>query len=379
MTCASVSTYYHIMPPQPSTIDYLPLNCLRFDPLNPRLPSTVVGSNERAVLDYLLKEEALIELMGSIGELGYFAGEPLLVSPSDTEENVYWVIEGNRRFASVKLLNHPELASTTNKLGVQAASKEAKFKPVELPAVVYPTRKSILDYLSYRHITGIKAWNPLQKAKYLSQLRDQVLQMPLGEQFRSLAKSIGTRSDYVARLLTGYGIYKEISDHDFYNIPRLDETSLSFSVLTTALTYSNIRQFIGLESNDDPTVPTLKKPELKELTDWMFRPNSENKTRLGDSRNLKYLSEVVANEKAIAAFRNGTPLISAKDLTQEPSSLFRLSISQSRTKLITARDTLHLIETLMAADEDALAEIQALTRDIRAVVRAKVFAAEDIG
>ena len=358
-------------------IEFISLDQLRFDPQNPRLPSSIKGDDNEAVIAYLLREESLIELMGSIGQQGYFAGEPLLVCQNPADKNIYWVVEGNRRFASVMLLSHPELAAAANKLAVQAAASEAIFKPSTLPAVIYSSRDEILGYLSYRHITGIKAWNPLQKAKYLSQLRKEVIEMPIDKQFRSLAKSIGTRSDYVARLLTGYSIYTEIASDSFYGIRNLNEETLSFSILTTALTYSNIRQYLGLESNADPEVEDLVKPRLKELTQWMFEPNTENRTRLGESRNLKYLSEVVASPKALAAFKAGLPLVDAKDLTQEPAELFRSTISQARQTLTTARGTLHLVDVPTAGDDEVLREIQALARDMRAVVSDKLREAED--
>lgn len=363
---------------QTTTIESIPLVQLRFDPLNPRLPSTIKGNDNSAVIAYLLRQESLIELMGSIGEQGYFAGEPLLVCPSPTEKDAYWVVEGNRRLGAVMLLNKPELAPTTNKISVNTAATEAKIKPSELPAVVYKNREAILNYLSYRHVTGVKAWNPLQKAKYLKQLQEQLdISLPMDQQFRSLAKSIGTRSDYVARLLTGYSLYNHIATENFYNIPNLNEETLSFSVLTTALTYTNIREWIGLTSNADPTIEYLNKPRLKELVHWMFALNTENKTRLGESRNLKYLSAVVANDRALLAFQAGEPLMSANNLTEEPAELFRTTLNLSKSQLTTARDIFHLVEVPTSGDEAILGEIQALARNMRTLVNAKILEAED--
>ena len=360
---------------KPTVIKYLPLHLLRFDPDNPRLPSTIIGNDEQAVLAFLLKDATLIELMGSIGEQDFFSGEPLLVSPNPLGDGSFLVVEGNRRFASVKLLNAPDLAPT-NKISVQRASDEAKYKPAELPAVVFPTRESILGYLSYRHITGIKAWNPLQKARYLAQFRDSVLKLnhdlSIDQQMRTLAKSIGTKSDYVARLLTGYAVYEEVVRNGYFNIPRLSEDTFEFSVLTTAFTYSNIKKFIGLDSNDDPSIPTIKKRELQELIVWMFEKNDQNKTRLGESRNLKYLSSVVDNDKALETFRAGMPLIDAKDLTEAPTEIFRLALSQARDRLVIARDTLHLVAKPANHDEESLREILLIARDMRAAVNAKL-------
>ena len=60
-------------------INYSQINSLRFDPHNPRLPPSVDGENEELLLDWMLREGSIIELMASIGENGYFPGEPLLV------------------------------------------------------------------------------------------------------------------------------------------------------------------------------------------------------------------------------------------------------------------------------------------------------------
>lgn len=363
------------MTEKPTTIKYLSIDLLLFDPDNPRLPTTIDGDDEQSVLAFLLKDATLIELMGSIGEQDFFPGEPLLVSPAPFSEGSFIVVEGNRRFASVKLLNNPELAPT-NKISVQKVSNEAKYKPSELPIIVFPTRDSILGYLSYRHITGIKPWNPLQKARYLTQLRGNIItsnnNLSLDQQVRTLAKSIGTTSDYVTRLLTGYAVYGEIVKSEYFHIPRLTEDTFDFSVLTTSFTYSNIKKFIGLTGDDDPSIPAIKRRELQELTEWIFEKNDQNKTRLGESRNLKYLSSVVGNEKALEAFRAGTALLEAKDLTEAPAEIFRLALSQARSRLTTARDTLHLIAQPTNHDEELLREIILIARDMRASVNAKL-------
>src|SRR5215213_1520785 len=156
------------MPQNNKSIQYLALEDLLFDPDNPRFPSTVRGTNEDEVIEWMLKDATIVELMSSIGEKGYFPGEPLLVVPAK-KANKYLVVEGNRRLCAVKLLNDPSLAASKKK-SVQQASSEAKFHPTELPVLTYKTRDEILDYLGYRHITGIKEWDALAKAKYLEQL-----------------------------------------------------------------------------------------------------------------------------------------------------------------------------------------------------------------
>ncbi|NJM06765.1 ParB N-terminal domain-containing protein [Candidatus Gracilibacteria bacterium] len=198
--------------PTNSNIQYIPVNDLLYDPLNPRLPGKVEGKDEQAVIDWMLRDSTIPELMNSIAQQGYFSGEPLLVVRNSNEK--YIVIEGNRRLTAVKLLLDPEKASI-KKTAVSTAAKEAQFRPERLPVLIFNRREDILDYLGYRHITGIKQWSSLAKAKYLRQLSETMQGEDVDVQHKRLAKIIGSRSDYVAKLLIGLEVYELIEDSDF--------------------------------------------------------------------------------------------------------------------------------------------------------------------
>jgi len=358
------------MPQNNKSIQYLALEDLLFDPDNPRFPSTVRGTNEDEVIEWMLKDATIVELMSSIGEKGYFPGEPLLVVPAK-KANKYLVVEGNRRLCAVKLLNDPSLAASKKK-SVQQASSEAKFHPTELPVLTYKTRDEILDYLGYRHITGIKEWDALAKAKYLEQLFNREKKGKISERFKNLAKAIGSKPNYVARLLTGLNVFTEIADNDFFNIEELDEETIDFSILVTALSYKDLTGFLGLKASDDPTLPGLNKRRLKELTEWLFEKIDGKRTRLGESRELKKLSAVVKSPKALEAFRSGQSLGDAVLLTGEPTAVFRTSVNNSKAQLQTARDYSHLVRGLTPGDSEVLVEIQGLARDLRIVVDSKI-------
>lgn len=182
-------------PPQSYTgFEEIPIDKLRFDPKNPRLPRTINGHDTNAVLKWMLKDASIIELMIAIGEKGYFPGEPILVTESNVN-GIYDVIEGNRRLCAVKLLSDPRLAPT-RRSSIETVSQEAKFKPQKLPSIIYEDRNDILAYLGYKHITGVKEWDSLAKARYLKELRDAVAHLKPEEQFKSLARGIGSRADH---------------------------------------------------------------------------------------------------------------------------------------------------------------------------------------
>lgn len=357
-------------------IRYEFIDNLRFDPRNPRLPSAIDRCNETAILDWMLSDGTLIELMGSIGERGYFPGEPLLVE-GKIDKDFYEVIEGNRRLAAVKLLHNPDLAPRRKK-SVRAAADTSTHKPDSLPVIVYEHRDEILNYLGYRHITGVKEWDPLAKAKYLEQLRGTLEEQDPKKQHRILAKTIGSRADYVARLLTGLGIYDEIADQDFFGVKGLDEDSINFSVLTTALNYINIAEFLGLQSGSDPSLEGLDQEKLEELTDWMFVENSERRTRLGESRKLKELSAIVKNNDALTAFRQGTALTDAHLLTEAPAEAFRKAVFEARERLKSARNQVHMIDDPTQADVNTLGEIERIARLVKRAIEDELYTSTEI-
>ena len=349
-------------------IESIDVEHLVFDPKNPRLPSGIDGNNEKEVIGWMLQDATIVELISAIGEQGYFLGEPLLVVPNGKN---FTVVEGNRRLCAVNLLLKPQLAPSRKK-AVQEASDKAKYKPKSLPVIKYKKREEILEYLGYRHITGIKPWDPLAKARYLKQLMTSIKERTLDRKLAALAREIGSHADYVARLLTGLALYEEIEENAFYRINELSEETIDFSLITTALNYATIPNFLGLKSVTNPDLSGLKKANLKEFTSWMFEKVLEGKTRLGESRNIKLLSKVVAKDEALTAFRNGNSLQDAVLLTEEPSDIFSTSIRDSKTRLLDAKQHSHKVDSPKQTDMDNLDEIDELAKELHLTVKEKL-------
>ncbi len=328
----------------------MPLDKLLFDPKNPRLPSNLHHSKEPEILRWMLQDATLIELIASIGSAGFFEAEPLLIVPIDDDSDEYIVIEGNRRLASVKLLQNPMLAPIKTKSVSQVAA-DSEHHPDHLPVVVYNDRNDILDYLGYRHITGIKEWSSLAKAKYMSQLYEAYFSQEGEDIFKKIAKLIGSRSDYVKKLLNGLWIFEEIREHGYFGIKSLDEDTIDFSLLTTAIGYKGLKEFIGIDhetlddfTNKETLCDNLIQDTLCEFTTWMFKETDEGSTRLGESRNLKYLNKVVQNTEALSAFRGGQKIEKAAMLTSLPLENLTLYLNEAINSLELADETLKIID-----------------------------------
>lgn len=335
-------------------IKLISLADLMFDPENPRLPKEFRGKrDEAAVIAHMLRDESLIELMKSIGQTGYSASEPLLIVP---EEDKYIVVEGNRRLAALKLLSNPELATVRRK-SVDEVIQEKRHTPELIPCIQYECREDILDYLGYRHITGVKNWGALEKARYLQQLYDRYIGTVGNDNiFYVLAKMIGSRRDYVAKLLTSYAMYERANDQAYFGVD-IEEKDVDFSLLSTALSYENIYKFVGLESTGD--IKGLKVNN--DNFEFLFRCLYDPAKKIHESRELKHLSSVLGNPNALEQYRAGTPLQIATYYTSEPVETFKQLINDAYTTLKSASSSIERIEPA----EEELAYISGKLQDIK--------------
>ncbi len=281
------------------------LDDLLLDPANPRLPSTV-GRSQSEMIVYLARTTSITEIMTAIGENGYFPGEPLIVVADQAGKFV--VVEGNRRLTALKLLADPSLMGTARKIQEIAAS--AAHKPNEIPCVVFQNRDEVINYLGYRHITGVKQWEPLAKARYIASYFDDHTDKSQEPRLRysQVARGIGSQAPYIKRQLDGLAVYECAEQKNFFNIDGLDEENISFSLLSTATGYESILSFVSSVAHPYVEKQGLKKDCVAHLCRWMFSQDSQGVTVLGDSRNIQKLAVILDDKDALAALIEGDSL-----------------------------------------------------------------------
>lgn len=310
----------------------IPTANLEFDPENPRFYRLNDASSVDAVIEEMLDDESVQDLMLSIGQKGYFPGEPLLVVEAARDR--YIVIEGNRRLAAVKLLNQQLQPPDRRRRSIQEIRDGVVVPPpVDLPCLVYPNRRDVLRYLGYRHITGIKEWDSLSKAKYLAELRETFYaQASSEEQLKSLAKDIGSRTDYVGQLLTALALYIRAEDEKFFELP-IQSKDVEFSYITTALNYKDICTWLGLKGKTDIEMSDLNADNLKKAFAWMFSKDQQGKTILGESRNLGQMAAVVTRAEAVKVLEESGKLSEAYLYTDGPESALQSALEQATEKV----------------------------------------------
>lgn len=350
------------------------VNNLKLDLENPRLPfsfTTQEELNEEKIVNWMLEDASIIELMLAIGQNNFFVGESLLVVKDESDNNDFIVVEGNRRLTSLKLLQNPSIAKIHNKK-IKKVMDETEHRPDNIPCILFDSRSEILQYLGYRHVTGIKSWGMLEKARYLYSLQQDLKETDFNLQCRELAKTIGSRSDYIKRVLTGYNIYLKIQEKSFYKIPQLDDTTLHFNYIADALNRENIREFIGIDLTINNPLEKISNDNLELLTNWFFRKNQYNKSQvLGDSRHLTALNELLGDDKALSNFlETGNFWESHKYVNLSPDT-FHNTVKEAMRSLEKAWSYITDVETHNKGDLETLKSISKLSKNMTAVVISK--------
>ncbi len=343
----------------------LPVSDLDLDRQNPRLPSQLKGAGEPEILKYLARKTNIAELITSIGENNFFPGEAIVVTQSEAPAGRYIVIEGNRRLTALKLLGNASLAHDISKSAGDAVDN-AKYHPITVPAYEVDSRYDTLQYLGFRHISGVQRWDPLAKARYLKMLYQHTSGGP-ESRYRNIASEIGSRRDTVRKNLDALAVYELTEREQFFNIPMLSEERFQFGVFYTALANPRIAEFTGARDANGPTHPienpeSLKISEIGEIVQWMFAKDADGNTKLGESRNIPKLAAVVSAPSALQRFREGEPLDIAHLDTPDVQEEF---IREIRTAIHHVK----LANTKLSSIQVNNADIQSIVREMQVVTK----------
>lgn len=353
---------------------HLPVDLLDFDPENPRFPPEVAKGDIDELIERFVRDERLLEVISSIADQGYFEGEPLLVVKHKTR---YHVIEGNRRLAALKLLaGHVDVPD--GRISIEEVCENAENRPEKVPCLIFENSTQILRYLGFRHITGIKSWSSLQKARYLKRMRDTFYREFEGrDQLKRLAREIGSRPDYVGQMLAALNVYEHAESKQFYEVKGLEPGEIDFSVLATALGYSSISEYAGMESRQDMSGENLCDEHIKNLLTWMFVARANQKSILGESRNIKRMAAVVDSPDAIKLLIRDGNLDSAYQLSKGPAQALNLALKAVEKRLKEAWEWIPMIDTPEPGDDERAETIRKLSVQIREAIRAKLSGEQD--
>ena len=282
-----------------------PLDALYLDPKNPRLGRHYVNANstQEEVLE-IMQDWTLDELAVSYIESGgFWTHEALLV----VKEKLYGkeqfvVVEGNRRLAALMYLQKTvsgervprKWRSLVEKADVPAGFFEKLFD--KIPYVLADSRQDIEAFLGFRHVTGIKQWNPQEKAQYITWLIDE-----RGLTYEQVMRKIGSRTSTVREHYISYQLLLQIESTVPGFSPKYAEGR--FSVMYLTVKKSGVRRYLQIDIKADPETAKRPVPEkhLKNLENfalWLFG-NDDQEPLFRDSRQASDFNTILEDPKAL--------------------------------------------------------------------------------
>jgi len=282
-----------------SEIQYARLDDLKLDPLNPRLGRNFAGPKLRQdqVLDRM-KNWTLEELAVSFVESNFWPQEALLV----VNEELYGkkqlvVVEGNRRLAALQYLKHGldgKPASTRWK-EIARSGKPPEKLFTRIPYILVDSRDDVRAFLGFRHVTGIKEWNPAEKAQYIAHLIEKGKMT-----YDQVMRQIGSKTPAVRQNYITYRLLLQMEGDEQISIEKVEE---KFSVLYLSLRTNGVRKYLQIDIEADPKAAATPVPKshldaLRHFALWLFG-DKRTAPIISDSRQVDQFGAILESKKAV--------------------------------------------------------------------------------
>jgi hypothetical protein len=353
----------------PNSIDSAAVEGLRLDPDNPRLPESVRGGQQAALLRWLFENGNLEEIAQSMVDNGFFQHEPLIVL-RDARKRSGIVLEGNRRLAALKVLLGTPEAEGLQFLGIDLPrTRAAQLRNV--PCYFIAERDDVHAFLGFRHIGGIEPWGPEAKARYLAAEVDRLVAAGSKDPFREVGRRVGSnaqgvRNPYVAIKILEVARTEFGLDAQYIQLNR-------FGVWLRCMNSEEIRSFIGLgspRSFDDVKVAleSMREESLRQVLRDLTPPSTDAKALLADSRDVTDYGRVLANKRALAVLRKHRRLDAAIQLLRQADLAERIREVSNTVRILIDELSLSDIEEEVP---EAVDELFALARSARDIAKSR--------
>jgi ParB-like nuclease domain len=310
-------------------IEFIPVEIryLLFDPENPRLPEGL-GGDQNKIFRFLVDDIGVDDVLSSMTASGGIYADPMIGRRAE-RDHYYYVIEGNRRLAALKLLNgeriedggpqpalpalDPNLAQTLRQVVLQVGWEQDKLEA----------------YLGYKHVTSAREWTPEAKAKFVL--------AHCGADFSDVnltkfAQRLGTKLPTLRRWLVAYLALKQAEAKGKFN-PEEAYAKRYFGTFYTLLGSQQVQDFLALRAGPltaEP-VPEDHLEQLGEFIGWVI--GTKKSQPIVNSRSQQILDAVLASPSALQYFRSKKNLEGALFYTEYNSG-------QIAEKLLTAAYTI---------------------------------------
>ena len=322
---------------------------LTLDHANPRFVEAGRKISDESVIAQLYRSEELGELLQSIAANGYLDIEPLIVMFDESGDKLI-VLEGNRRFAAIRLFREPKLvdqifANERLRISVPTILPEIRHTLENISVYRVPNRDAARSFIGFKHINGAAKWNSYAKARFAADwYRDAKSNVTLGE----ISEKIGDKHDTIKRMVTAIYVLEQAEKYHIFSMDDRKVVKFNFSHLYTALSRTQYMNFLGLElawSRYDPKpdpVPENKLDHLREVLVWIYGSKEGDKEPVVQSQNpdIKRLGETLTNAEGLHMLRAGRTLTEAHACTHSADEKLSSSLIKARGMLREAVNSL---------------------------------------
>ena len=347
-------------------IQYLPVDELRLDAENPRLPERFRGRPQSEILRFFYENGVLEEIAQSYMDHGFFRHEPLIVTRENGQS--YTVIEGNRRLATLKVLRGAPEADDLNLLVESFPGRLEQL--AEVPCFVVSSRDEIRAYVGFRHIGGIKTWEPEAKARYVLGEVARLVEHNSPDPFRALGRRIGSNTQGVRNPYLAIRILLYAREELGLDVSDLQDNR--FGVWLRCMNSADIRRHIGLDQartyeEIENAVNYIDGQRLAEVVeDLRSRPGK--RSVLGDSRNITTYGRVLASEHARKTLRQTNDLSLARKVVEDLDTATRAWRLVDEVKLLMdAIPGAEITDSLLLATE----QLHQAARSVRDITKGR--------
>jgi hypothetical protein len=316
-----------------AVVEHLPINQLRLDSENPRIPVDRRSGRQIDLACELVINEDSFEIAQSIALQGFYPHDALIAIPSGGEGE-YVIVEGNRRLSALFGLVDSNFRKEyfNSEAWDELANVVSLDYESEIPVMVMPDRLSVVSIIGNRHLKGIRPWTPFSQANYIATLIEDYNMPP-----EMAAEALQIKKSDLLEKYRELQIARQVGDLNI-DTARLEN---NFSLLTVAMSNAKIRQFIGaptaaqVQIQSNP-ISDEKVSELRELITYVYG-DGEVEAKIADSRQMVALGKAISSEDSLEVLRKGGSLEEANErLSPAPISVE----DQLGKQLLSARNAL---------------------------------------
>jgi hypothetical protein len=270
---------------------------LLFDPQNPRLPE-LLGKNQTEIFRFLVDDIGIEDVLQSIAASGMIEGDPIIARETEDKKHFY-VIEGNRRLAALKLLNGEKIRDGEQEPKVPdvTPARRASFGKVNIQ-LGWP-ESEIDAYLGYKHVTATREWPPEAKARFVI---GRVKGDFSPEKLADFAKKLGTTPPTLRRWVVAFLTLEQAKKAGLFD-PQEAPSKRYFGTFYTLLGSQQVQTFLGLKPDPITQTPVAEDhlSNLGQFIGWAI--GTKKDSPIVNSRMQKKLDAVLSSPPALEYFR----------------------------------------------------------------------------